>query len=189
MIRSHVMIFKREIWKKLRVDERGNVKVKKLIILISCKEVVKYVASSSGGAYDLLFYLIFTVQTSFLPSIPSGYHSPNNEGWLAFYISIVFFFLFYPLLYFKFYRHKDANFIREIVIFSVVARFNSFVYVGCIAVIQLGLWSFFKLPKLNNASLIYYLLYYATFAALMFFCKKDLRSALRTQNRHLHVIE
>lgn len=147
-------------------------RMKALLAFISRKEAIKYVVSSDR-IYDIFFYLIFTIQTFLLPSIPSGYHSPNVEGWLGFSISMAFVFLFYPLFYLRFYKHEASDFIREIVVLSVVTRFNSFFYVGCLALVQISIWSFLKFPKLPNVSLIYYLLYYVTFATLMVSCKKN----------------
>lgn len=143
-------------------------------MFFSYENLMKYVSSESRK-YDLLFYLFFITETSVLPSVPSGFHSSNAEGWIGFTISLVFYFLFYPIFYYYFYRKKEINFIREIIIFSVVARLHSFLYVGCIAVGQMVLWSFFRLQKMPHASLSYYILYYVLFTLLMIFLKRRSR--------------
>lgn len=146
-----------------------NIKV--LSTFIFYRETANYVMSSSKK-YDLFFYLFFIAQTFLLASLPSGFHSPTFEGWLGFYISVAFVFIFYPLFYIKFYADKSSEFIREVIIFSVVSRLTSFILVGLLALIQISLWALMKLPKLASSSLIYYLLYYVVFSMMMVRCKK-----------------
>lgn len=143
----------------------------KILKILSCERLLKYV-SNGNGKYDLVFYLFFMAQTSILPSIPSGFHSQTSEGWLGFSITAIFSFIFYPAFYFAFYRSEETKFIREIAIFSVVARFSSFLLTGIIAISQIGLWSILRLEKIPSTSLVYYIFYYALFSFLMVLYKK-----------------
>lgn len=141
------------------------------LMFFSYKSLLKYVLGEHRR-YDLLFFFLFIGQVSILPSIPSGFHSPNAEGWLGFGISSVFSLFFYLGFYFNFYRGRDFHFIREVVVFSVVARLHSFFFTGGMALAQIGIWSFLGIKKIPNTSLVYYLLYYALFALIMVLFKK-----------------
>lgn len=148
-------------------------RLKSVFKFISLSEVSKYV-ESSDRSNDLIFYLFFIVQTTVLPSIPSGFHSPNFEGWLGFFMSSIFFFIFYPLFYNKFYRINPHSFIREAVVLSVVARINSFFCIGLFALLQITIWTILKLPKIPYLSMFYYMAYYVTFSAMMIYCKNKI---------------
>lgn len=136
-------------------------------LFTSHKKLVEY--CRKDNRFELLFFILFTFQTFVLPSIPSGFHSPTPEGWMGFYISTSYVILFYIFFYYSFYRSNESKdaFIREVIIFSVVARLHSFFYVGLIAFLQFIAWSFFKFPKFAFLSLIYFLLYYLIFGFLM----------------------
>lgn len=123
------------------------------------------------GKYDLLFFILLLLQISILPAIPSGFHSPNPEGWLGFSITLIFSLFFYPMYYRIRYLSQSSQFIREVVIFSVIARFEAFLITGIVALFQIGLWSFLKLERISNLSLFYYLMYYVVFTFLMILFK------------------
>ena len=162
----HVQVSKRLTFKNKMV-------LKELLLLfLSYKNLARYIRIESGR-FDFLLYIIMIIQISFLPSIPSGFHSPNLDGWIGFSITVSFTLLFYSVFYFWFYSRDKINYIREIVIISVIARLHSFVYLACIAIVQTGIWAHFKLPKPENISLIYFILYYFLFALIMIFVKRS----------------
>lgn len=125
--------------------------------------------------YDLFFFLIFLMQTFLLTSLPTGYHSQNTDGWIAFSISLIFCFSFYPLFYYKYYRNKK-NFIREIIIMSTVVRFHAFIFSAIIAILALFVIALLKLKRPTYISLAMYVFYYLIFTGLMFRCKKRMMS-------------
>lgn len=117
--------------------------------------------------YDLLFFLIFVIQVFVLTTVPSGIRSSNSDEWYGFAVSTIFCVVFYPIIYLIFYREKEHEFIREVVIFSSVVRLHTFVFTGIIAISQMVLWSVLKLERLPHSSLIYYVIYYVIFTSLM----------------------
>lgn len=158
-----------------------NLKIRVLVIIIrqgkqfenSQVKMLRRILNIDGK-YDLIFFFIFTLQTSTLASIPSGFHSAKSEGWLGFVVTLVFDLIFYTSYYYYFYRSQYVNFIREVVVLSVVSRLLSFIITGIFAVIQIGVSSLLGLNQLSETSLIYYLFYYSLFAYLMVHFKKNL---------------
>ena len=153
----------------------------KLLKMLLSQKIISY-ASSLNTKFDLVFYLLFIVQTSTLLSVPSGFHSANPDGWLGFGITLLFTFIFYPFFYLVFYQSNKSPFLREVIIFSVVARFSSVALTGVLALIQIGLWELIRLEKIPQASLIYYVFYYLIFSFLMVSYKKNLNSLVNPRS-------
>jgi hypothetical protein len=147
----------------------------KLVQIVLSRKILTY-ASGSNTKLDLVFYLLCILQICIIPSIPTGFHSANPDGWLGFSITVIFSFVFYPIFYFAFYRIKNSQFLREVIVFSVVARFTSFVLTGILALVQIGFWKYMQLNNIPNTSLVYYLIYYGIFSALMVSYKNRLES-------------
>jgi len=123
---------------------------------------------------DFMFFIIYLLQTFVLSSLPSGFHSNTPDGWRGFYISLIFIGIFYSVFYFIFYQSikQQRNFIREMIIFSVIARIHAFIVAGSFAVAVLFIWGLFKLPRNEGISLFFYLFYYALFSLFMIRMKK-----------------
>lgn len=143
-----------------------------LLLFLSYKNLARYI-NKENGKFDFFLYIVLIIQISFLPSIPSGFHSPNLDGWIGFSITVIFSLLFYSAFYYCFYSKDRNHYIREVVIMSVIARVHSFICLACIAVVQTGIWSHFKLTKPENVSLIYFVSYYILFALIMLFVKRN----------------
>ncbi|MBY0516239.1 MAG: hypothetical protein K2P81_04990 [Bacteriovoracaceae bacterium] len=143
-----------------------------LLVFFSQKECARY--SVSERRLDLFYFIVFSIQTFFLAALPSGFHAPSKEGWLGYSISLIYFFLFYPLYYVKFYRMNNLGFLREAIVFSVSSRFASFFWVALMATAHNLLVFGFKLKNLepSSPSLLYYLIYYGLFSFFMFKTKK-----------------
>jgi lipopolysaccharide export LptBFGC system permease protein LptF len=140
--------------------------MKDFFMIFSHKALIDY-SRVRNRKYDILFFLIFVVQVFVLTSVPTGMRSSNSDEWAGFAVSSIFCFVFYPTIYCLFYKEKENNFIREVVIFSSVIRLHSFVLTGLIAIIQMFLWSLLKLERLPHSSLIYYIVYYVIFTLLV----------------------
>jgi len=140
--------------------------MKEFFMLFSHKALIDY-SSDRNRKYDILFFLIFVIQVFILTTVPSGIRSSNSDEWYGFAVSSIFCVVFYPTIYWLFYKEKEYDFIREVVIFSSVVRLHSFVLTGLIAIIQMVLWSLLKLERLPHSSLIYYIIYYVIFTFLM----------------------
>ncbi|MBH46652.1 MAG: hypothetical protein CME71_00620 [Halobacteriovorax sp.] len=141
------------------------------LLFTSYDSLARYISSRSEK-YDLIIYIAFLIQISFLPSVPSGFHSPNVDGWTGFSITVIFSLLFYSIFYYKYYYKKTENYIREVVIISVVARLHSFIFLACMGVLQTGIWAYYKLPKAAGISMLYFLSYYILFAVIMMLSKR-----------------
>lgn len=139
-------------------------------MIFSHKALIDY-SKDRNRKYDLLFFLFFVIQVFVLTTVPSEIRSSNSDEWYGFAVSSIFCVVFYPTIYWLFYKDKDKDkendFIREVVIFSSVVRLHSFVLTGLVAIIQMVSWSLLKLERLPHSSLIYYIIYYVVFTFLM----------------------
>lgn len=144
----------------------------KNVKLFLSHEALREYISSDNKKYDLLFYIIFIIQVSILISMPVGKKIPTSQDWAGYAISSIFDLVFYSIFYFIFYFRKKSDFIKEIVVFSVVARLHSFLYICILAIIQMFLWTLLRLEKLADASMIYYIFYILLFTILMVRIKK-----------------
>lgn len=132
-------------------------------------EATRYIARKDSK-HDLALFLVFMGQVFLLPSVPLGHNLDNQEGWLAYIVSIVFLLSFYSFFYIRFYREAHT-FLQDVIVLSVSSRFCSFFLVGILAVTQIGIFSFLELPRLPFASLVYYMAYYLCYGWLMISCK------------------
>lgn len=140
--------------------------MKDFLIIFSQKALIDY-SKDRDRKYDLLFFIVFIVQVFILTNVPSGIISSNSDVWVGFSVSSLYCFTFYPIIFWLFYREKENNFIREVVIFSSVIRLHSFMFTAFIAIIQMVSWSLLKFDHLPHSSLIYYLIYYLIFTFQM----------------------
>lgn len=138
----------------------------------SIRGVVNYI-TKNRKEYDLIFYLAFAAQTFILPSMPS---MPNSDSWTGFYIGLGFTLLFYPCFYFLFYKMKDSDFIREVIVLSVVSRLLSFLLVGGLALLWIFFLRAFEIFHKSKGSLVWYLLYCFVYTALMIYMRRKIQS-------------
>jgi hypothetical protein len=140
-------------------------------VLFKKKSAVRYVKPENSQNFELYIFMVYVFQTYLLGTIPTAQEVSIETQMGRFYVWLIYFIIFYPCFYFKFYRDNN-NFLKEVITLSIPCRFQAFAVTAVVSIFLIATFKIFKVPKPPKWIPVYHVLYYIIFMVLMIKCKR-----------------